>query len=322
MALKSLYVKKQADGKIQEVPGKKQFIFKTTTGGNMVFVENAGEGGLYFKNKAGAYNFLEEADSYERAAKLAQNYLAQQPDVYGKPVNQEGQYYSSPKASRKFAELKDTYLQLLQEGYKPQDVEKFVKEIQTNPHAKSPTPKPGTKPLTKPLTTSIGSLKADIGRYLQMPGVVLQGQNEQFVVFKISNPETLTKVSKGTAWATQEVKTAELYLQDGPLSLVLKKNNGGLQKYLLATEDGSTIVDSSDNTLDSFPAGVEELMHSSTVASQKRASDADNFKGSGINKDCKNPKANEDLDSLKKNDFDRKKCKGSFSTAMEYLKQE
>lgn len=318
MALKSLYVKKQADGKIQEIPGKKQFIFKTTTGGNMVFVENAGEGGLYFKNKAGAYNFLEEADSYERAAKLAQNYLAQQPDVYGKPANQEGQYYTSARATRKFAELKDTYLQLLQEGYKPEDVEKFVKDIQTNPDTKSPTPKPGTKPLT----TSIGSLKADIGRYLQMPGVVLQGQNEQFVVFKISNPETLTKVSKGTAWATQEVKTAELYLQDGPLSLILKKNNGGLQKYLLATEDGSTIVDSSDNTLDSFPAGVEELMHSSTVASQKKAGDADNFKGSGINKDCKNPKANEDLDSLKKNDFDRKKCKGSFSTAMEYLKQE
>jgi len=225
-------------------------------------------------------------------------------------------YVTKKQSSRKLAELKDTYLQLLQEGYNPKDVEKYIKDVQTNPNTKAPKPKPGTKPLT----TTIGSLKADMNRYLQMPGVVLQGQNDQFVVFKISNPETLSKVSKGTAWDTQDIKTAELYLKDGAISLVLQKNNGGLQKYLLATTDGSTIADTSDKTLDSFPAGVEELMHDSKVAA-KKASDADNFKGSGINKDCKNPKANEDLDSLKTNNFDRKKCKGSFSAAMDYLKQ-
>lgn len=48
-------------------------------------------------------------------------------------------------------DLKDTYLNLLQQGYKPQDVEKFVKEMQTKPsdQVKSPTPKtPGIKPIT------------------------------------------------------------------------------------------------------------------------------------------------------------------------------
>lgn len=212
MGIKPLkIVPKQAGGVIQEVPGKKQFIF-TTDKGKMVFVENAGEGGLYFKNSAGAYNFLEDADSYERAAQLASSYLQKQPDVYGKASNQEGKYFTSKaRASRKFAELKDTYLQLLQEGYKPEDVEKFVKDIQKNPDAKSPTPAPGQKPLT----TSIGA-------------------------------------------------------------------------------------DSKQNP-------------------DKKAGDADNFKGTGINKDCKNPKAKEDLDDVKTNNFDKKTCKGSYSAALNYL---
>jgi hypothetical protein len=52
----------------------------------------------------------------------------------------------------------------------------------------------------------------------------------------------------------------------------------------------------------------------------KKASDADNFKGSKINEGVdKNPKANEDLESLKKNNFDRKTCKGSFSASLNYL---
>lgn len=217
MAIKpvSVFSTKKIAENIGAIPGQKHYIFQTSTGGKFVFVSEdkagKGAGDLYFVNKAGATNFIDQVDSYESAVRISQNTMKSNPDMYGTANNPEGGYFSKG-ASKRFAELKDTYLQLLQEGYNPKDVEKFVKEIQTNPNTKAPKPKPGTKPLTTP-TTSIGSLRK-----------------------------------------------AENYL-----------------------------------------AG-------------KEASDADNFKGSKINEGVdKNPKANEDLESLKKNDFDRKTCKGSYS---------
>ncbi|MFA5071171.1 MAG: hypothetical protein WC511_02260 [Candidatus Pacearchaeota archaeon] len=46
------------------------------------------------------------------------------------------------RAAKLAADLKDNYIQLLEEGYKPEEIDKFVKDINTkNPsEVKSPTP--------------------------------------------------------------------------------------------------------------------------------------------------------------------------------------
>ena len=50
-------------------------------------------------------------------------------------------------------DLKDNYLKMLTDGYKPAEIEKFTKDMQTKDpsQVKAPTPKPGMKPMSAPM---------------------------------------------------------------------------------------------------------------------------------------------------------------------------
>lgn len=64
------------------------------------------------------------------------------------------------KKSKLAAELKDTYLQLLQEGYKPDDIEKFVKDVKTKPAEDVDSPKPESSGIS--MSDSIGFLAGEV----------------------------------------------------------------------------------------------------------------------------------------------------------------
>lgn len=61
----------------------------------------------------------------------------------------------------KNAGVQEKYLEMLMEGVSPKDIEKYTKDVQTNPGIPAPKPQPGAKPLSTTPMKGIGADKVD-----------------------------------------------------------------------------------------------------------------------------------------------------------------
>jgi len=73
---------------------------------------------------------------------------------------------------------------------------------------------------------------------LKLPGVKIFGQNSDYFIVEVSNPESLTKFGDSTDWCTRHLDNARNYLlETGNQYVVYKKENNKLVKFAQFSQD-------------------------------------------------------------------------------------
>ena len=92
-----------------------------------------------------------------------------------------------------------------------------------NPSASSTPKMESVKDVVKELKTKNIKSKTETEKEILQSGVEVFGENDDWIVYKTTSPEALSKLSWGTKWCTSDISTAQEYLSDGPMYIIFKK---------------------------------------------------------------------------------------------------
>jgi hypothetical protein len=203
---------------------------------------------------------------------------------------------NKPVTNKKAEDMKDTYIQLLQEGYKPEEVEKYVKDVQKDPSTQAPKSQGGVP--------SIGS---DADNFKGKQGFRRTKANETFRVEKAMSVEQMVSLSKGTRWDFRDPRMAERYFVDGVYFIYKTGEN---KPFAAASPKHNILVNRNDEDISGTPEG-EEIKRLLPAGKQGSFSAAMDYLA----------KKEEKKEDLSKNGFPLKSepKKNSVKSAMEYL---
>lgn len=95
--------------------------------------------------------------------------------------------------------------------------------------------------------------------YLALPGVDIFGQNNEWLILTVSEPESASKLALGTKWCTSDPTTAEDYIEDKYLLVIFKKTGSNLEKMYQATWDLTQFMDLKDDSAENLPNSLGHL---------------------------------------------------------------
>ncbi len=97
--------------------------------------------------------------------------------------------------------------------------------------------------------------------YMKLPGVKLYGQNNEYLILEVSDPESLTDLGHQTAWCTKHLERAiEHIVEEGNKQyVVFKKENGKYVKFAQFAEDFSQFKDIDNEDIDEVDDSLFEL---------------------------------------------------------------
>lgn len=85
---------------------------------------------------------------------------------------------------------------------------------------------------------------------LALPGVSLFRENEEWISFLLSNPDTATLLSKDTGWCTKDPGQAEYHIRDhGNLHIIYRKIGKNLKKAYLHDNDFHHFTNTGNNSV-------------------------------------------------------------------------
>ena len=104
--------------------------------------------------------------------------------------------------------------------------------------------------------------------YMNLPGVELYGQNSEYLILEVSDPESLTELGQETGWCTKHLKWATHYIvEEGQKQyVVFKKENGKYVKFAQFAEDFSQFKNLDDHEMTEVDDSLFELATSKLEA--------------------------------------------------------
>jgi hypothetical protein len=99
----------------------------------------------------------------------------------------------------------------------------------------------------------------DVQEFLKLPGVSVYGQNNEWFILKVTDPESLTILGDSTEWCTRHIDMAKRYLEGTSQYVVFKKQNGKLIKYAQFEEDFSQFKNVKDHEIQKVPSSLYDL---------------------------------------------------------------
>ncbi len=96
-----------------------------------------------------------------------------------------------------------------------------------------------------------------VKKYLQLEGVDIFGQNEDWLILRSEEPESSATLASGTKWCTSDPDVASDYES---LFICFEKAGSHLTKSYQFTLDGTDLKDTQDNNPTSFPDSLAELI--------------------------------------------------------------
>ncbi len=104
--------------------------------------------------------------------------------------------------------------------------------------------------------------------YMKLPGVELYGQNSDYLILEVSNPESLTELGQETGWCTKHLKWATHYIveEGNKQYVVFKKENGKYLKFAQFAEDFSQFKNLDDHEMTEIDDSLFELVTSKLKA--------------------------------------------------------
>jgi hypothetical protein len=106
-----------------------------------------------------------------------------------------------------------------------------------------------------------------VQEYLKLPGVSFYGQNSDYLILKVTDPESLTVLGDSTEWCTRHLNHAEYYIkQDGAQYVVFKKQGSNLIKFAQFAENFSQFKDVKDHEMKEVDDSLFDLATSKLEA--------------------------------------------------------
>ncbi len=104
--------------------------------------------------------------------------------------------------------------------------------------------------------------------YMKLPGVELYGQNSEYLILEVSDPESLTELGQETGWCTKHLKWATHYIveEGNKQYVVFKKENGKYVKFAQFAEDFSQFKNLDDHEMTEVDDSLFELVTSKLKA--------------------------------------------------------
>lgn len=104
------------------------------------------------------------------------------------------------------------------------------------------------------------SFSFDVQKYLKLPGVELYGQNSEWLILEVSDPESLSQIADSTNWCTINPTTAKYYLSFGNQYVIFKKEGDKLVKYAQAEKNFSQFKNVKDDEILIISDSLYELL--------------------------------------------------------------
>jgi hypothetical protein len=107
----------------------------------------------------------------------------------------------------------------------------------------------------------------DVQEFLKLPGVSVLGQNNEWFILEVSDPESLTVLGDSTEWCTRHIKWANKYIVEDNTKqyVVFQKQNGKLNKYAQFAEDFSQFKNVKDHEIKDIPDSLFQLIDSKFI---------------------------------------------------------
>lgn len=99
----------------------------------------------------------------------------------------------------------------------------------------------------------------EVRRVLELPGVSLVAESSSWVIVKIEDPQSASKLASGTEWCTSDSATARFYIPWG-LYIIYRRIGSKLKKFVQFTGDFSQFMDVHDSPLREVSDDLFEML--------------------------------------------------------------